>query len=58
MTVLTEVWVPEPLYNTLPRAAIGAGLLGIATVSGALGALLSGALVVYGVVIVFCRGRL
>lgn len=59
MTILfRSVWVADWLYDSLPRAAVAAGLFGSMAATGAATLALGVALVMYGFFILLLRGRI
>ena len=51
-------WVPEWLYNAMPRVTVVIGMGGVYSPINEAGLMLSAILVVYGASIIFLRGRL
>ena len=49
------MWIPAPIYETLPYAYIGAGVLGILAIGDLLAWFLGGVLATVGVLVIICR---
>ncbi len=49
------MWIPAPVYEILPYAYIGVGVLGILAVGDLLAWFLGGVLATVGVLVVICR---